>query len=261
MSSYKFIKNYIQMQKGIVFDSIINLELTVIATSKIDKTVYWNYALVNSVTGNKIGKIEQIFIKKKRTPAIYFENRPVFNELITELKSNGFVKNYEDTWLFWNNVKLDKKHFENVKKVENIEDLEIFLKTYDKTNQADDPQNPYGELGEYLDTVRQAWISNKDTNKLEYFIVFKDEKPVAVSALTNYNGSGYISNVGSLRRVRGEGFGKAATLYCIQKSIQNGNEKHFIITEKGTFPFEFYKRIGFVPKFTTLCYTKGELSQ
>ena len=87
-------------------------------------------------------------------------------------------------------------------------------------------------------------------------MVYKNNKPVAVSTLTNYDEIGYISNVGSLSEVRGEGFGKAATLFCIQESIKHGNREHCLATEEGAYPNEFYKRIGFVTRFTAVGYTK-----
>ena len=104
--------------------------------------------------------------------------------------------------------------------------------------------------------ARSAWFKFNDTGKIEYFIVYKGSKPVAVSTLTNFAGIGYISNVGSLREVRGEGFGKTASLYCVYISKQNGNSEHALATEEGQYPNEFYKRIGFKTRFTALGYVK-----
>lgn len=92
--------------------------------------------------------------------------------------------------------------------------------------------------------------------RIEYFMVYKGNKPVAVSTLTNYGDIGYISNVGSIREVRGEGFGKAATLFCVKESIKHGNKEHCLATEEGAYPNEFYKRIGFATRFTAIGYTK-----
>jgi len=82
-------------------------------------------------------------------------------------------------------------------------------------------------------------------------------EPCAVATLTNFDGLGYISNVGSLKKVRGKGFGKIATLYCVAKSIKNNNQEHCLATEEGAYPNEFYKRIGFVTRFTACGYTKS----
>jgi hypothetical protein len=60
-----------------------------------------------------------------------------------------------------------------------------------------------------------------------------------------------------LLSVRGEGFGKAVSLYAVDQSIKNGNTLHCLATEAGHYPYEFYKRIGFVPKFTAIALTKS----
>jgi len=119
-----------------------------------------------------------------------------------------------------------------------------------------DPQNAYGELGDYLIAAEEIWQKYHKTNKIEYFLIYKDKTPVAVSTLTNYENVGYISNVGSLKKVKGEGYGKLATLYCIEQSKKNGNSIHCLFTEEGTYANEFYKRIGFNSLFTAVAYTK-----
>ncbi|MBP9700192.1 hypothetical protein KBD71_02825, partial [Candidatus Woesebacteria bacterium] len=69
-------------------------------------------------------------------------------------------------------------------------------------------------------------------------------------------GHGYISNVGSLRSVRGEGFGKLVTLYAVDQSIKNRNSFHYLGTEEGHYPNVFYTRIGFETKFKAVGWSK-----
>ena len=107
-----------------------------------------------------------------------------------------------------------------------------------------------------MNVARKVWSKYKRTNRLQYFVVFKGSEPVAVSTLTNFENIGYISNVGSLEKVRGEGFGKAATLFCVQESIKNGNDIHCLATEEGHYPNEFYKRIGFESRFNAIGMSK-----
>jgi len=151
---------------------------------------------------------------------------------------------------------INKEHFSQVQKVKDKDGLQIFLKTFDSCYQKDDPQNAYGELGEYLNAAKIAWLKNHKNNKVEYFIVYNNNKPVAVSSLSNYKNIGYISNVGSLIKVRGQGFGKLVTHYCISQSKKRGNNQHCLATEEGTYANEFYKRIGFKTIFTAVGYKK-----
>lgn len=160
--------------------------------------------------------------------------------------------------MFYLKKKVDQSRFNVVRKVTNREALKIFLKTFDSCYQKDDPQNPYGELGDYLKAAKKIWHKYHKTKKIEYFLIFDGREPVAVSTFTNYNGTGYISNVGSLRKVRGRGYGKLATLYCVYQSMLNGNKRHCLATEEETYPNEFYKRIGFETIFTASGYSKSK---
>lgn len=158
--------------------------------------------------------------------------------------------------MFHSGNDIDTQSFDWVKKVMTPEDLEVFLHSFDMCYRKDDPINPYGELGEYLTAARQAWQKHHATNRLEYFMVFDDNQPVAVSSLTNFQGVGYISNVGSLMSVRGRGFGKLVTMYCVQQSTQRGNKDHCLATEEATNPNEFYKAVGFKTRFSARLMSK-----
>jgi len=252
-----FLKKYQRLQYGIMFDDLIDLDFASIGYSNTDQSSFWNLALVNKVLNDKeITKIEEILENFKRKSTIYFENRHELEALSASLKAKGYKLGYEDTWQFWKGYKIDEAGFDLVKKVETPEMLSDFLSTFDACYQKNDPQNPYGELGEYLKVAESAWYKHQKSNRLEYFIVYKDKKAVAVSTLTNFEGIGYISNVGSLREVRGEGFGKLATLFCVASSVKNGNLEHCLATEEGAYPNEFYMRIGFETRFTAVGYTK-----
>lgn len=257
MINYDFLQKYNKLQRLVMYDEVFDLGFATVVYSKSDKSGYWNNALVNKILNkSELEQIEKILISKDRTPSIYFENRPDLTPLSNFLESSNYKKAWEDSWQFWKSRVIDNKNFESVKRVTSQDELSVFLSTFNDCYQKDDPQNPYGEVGTYLKVTGDAWNKNNKTNNLEYFIVYKESKPVAVSALTSFEGIGYISNVGSLREVRGQGFGKLATLYCVSQSIKNGNNEHCLATEEGAYPNEFYKRIGFETRFAALGYTK-----
>lgn len=257
--NYDFLRKFQEMQLDITFDDFIDLGFAIIGYSKTDKTSYWNYALLKQEIGEKeLNNLVKLFKDIDRNPEVYFENTVNASNLTKFLVSQDYEKSFEDCWQFWKNGIIDERYFDSVKKVTNSAELATFLETFDSCYQKDDPQNPYGELGDYLKVTESAWYKHNESNKLEYFIVYKDDRPVAVATLTNYNGLGYISNVGSLRDVRGEGYGKAVTLYCVRESIQNGNTEHCLSTEEGHYPNKFYKRIGFETRFTAVAYSKKQ---
>ena len=196
-------------------DRLIDLGFAQLTYSEGDSSSIWNNALTNIILDSEqIKLIENAFNKLDRKPTIYFENSKILFPLKKSLDKLGYKFSFEDAWQFWKTNKIDGKYFDFVKQIENEKDLEIFLDTFNACYKKDDPQNPYGELGDYLNVARKVWSKYKRTNRLQYFVVFKGSEPVAVSTLTNFENIGYISNVGSLEKVRGEGFGKAATLFC-----------------------------------------------
>lgn len=240
-----------------MFDKFIDFSFAIVAYSEGDDSFFWNYALTNqTLSAEELLKIEEAMQSFNRKPEVYFENRQDLQSLIDSLKEKGYQKEFEDSWMFHDGSEIDASYFNMVKKVANEIDLKLFLETFDACYQKNDPQNVYGELGDYLNVVKKVWHRHHATNRLEYFIVFKDNKPVAVSALTNYEGIGYISNVGSLKEARGHGYGKIASLYCVEQSKKNGNTEHCLATEERTYANEFYKRIGFNTRFTAIAYIK-----
>lgn len=257
MTNYRFLQTYVELQQDIMFDEILDLDFAKVCFSKLDPSPFWNNALVNTVlTDEQINQAELKLNELGRKPAFYFENRADLQPLSALLAQKGYKQNAEDSLMFHLGENIDESRFEQVRKVTTEKELEIYIKTFDQCFQKDDPQNPYGELGEYLEACRSAWKKHHVTNKIEYFIVYKEDDPVAVSTLTNHKNLGYISNVGSLRSVRGEGFGKLATMYCVAQSKKNGNTVHSIATEEGTYPNQFYKNIGFETKFTSKLMVK-----
>lgn len=240
-----------------MLDKLIDLGFASISYGEVDKDAFWNNALVNSfLTEEQLLKIEKTLHEFERTSTVYFENRTDLGILVELLKRHLYVRGWEDSYMFHFGESIDTSKFGSVKKVGDEEYLKVFIDTFDTCYQKDDPQNPYGELGDYLKSAKAVWYKYHQTNRLEYFIVYKEDKPVAVSTLTNFAGLGYISNVGSLKEVRGQGFGKLATMYCVWISKNRGNTEHFLITEEGRYPNEFYKRIGFKTRFTALGYSK-----
>lgn len=257
-NNFEFLEKYERLQFGIMFDKRIDLGFATVSYCKTDDSPFWNHALVNKVvTAGQLGEIKSSLRSLRRKPALYFETRNNLDPLINLLTANRYKKSFEDSWMFHDGTVIDRSQFDGIKKVNDEKELEIFLKTFNACYQKNDPQNPYGKLGGYLKVAEKAWRKHYATGRIEYFTVYKGRKPIAVSTLTNYDGIGYISNVGSLREVRGEGYGKAATLFCVEQSRKHGNKIHCLATEEGTYPNEFYKRIGFETRFTAAGYIEN----
>lgn len=256
MDNSNFLLNYQHLQYMIMYDRLINLDFASIAVNhKYDSTVF-NHAFTSKVLDKKqLKKIEEELDELDRKPAVYFEKSPKMEANEALLLKEDYKFDWEDSWMFHHGLGLEEQ-YENAKIVSSVPDLDEFLKTFNACYQKDDPQNPYGELGDYIDVAKRVWINLSSSGKLQYFTIFSQDIPVAVASLSNFAGIGYISNVGSLREVRGQGFGKIATLFAVQQSVTNGNTHHCLATEAGQWPNEFYQRIGFTTDFTAVGFSK-----
>lgn len=258
MTNFEFLQKYQQLQYSVMYDEITDFGFAQVGYCKDNGSSFWNLALIDKLLSEKeLIEIEEYLISLKRKPAVYFEDREELKRLVAFLQSNNYQWDYADSWMFYTGNTIDASRFHQVKKVEIEKELEVFLKTFDDCYQENDPQNPYGKLGDYLEVAKNSWLKHHSTGRLEYFIAYKNDQPVAVGSLNNYARIGYISNVGSLPEVRGEGFGKLITLYEVEQSKKNGNTEHVLATEEGQYPNEFYKRIGFQTRFVATGYIKN----
>lgn len=256
MNNYQFLKTYLLLQKDIILTSVSELPNGILSLSK-DTSAFWNNVLVNSlISESEILHFENELRSQNRSPAFYYENRPGLEKLTRRLEGMEYTKEAEDSFMFHSGEEIDTSGFNCIMIVQTDNDLTTFLKTFDSCYRKDDPMNPYGELGEYLPQAQAAWLNNRGTGRLEYFIAYKNEVPVAVAALTSFKNIGYISNVGSLPSVRGEGFGKLVTLFAVQQSVLKGNAYHCLATEENTNPNSFYKALGFKAEFSALLMVK-----
>lgn len=252
-----FLRSYQNMQLSIAYDRLIDLGFAMLSYAEHDDDIYWNFAHPNTgLTHAQIAEIELQFQALGRKPTFYYHNHLSQDVLTDTLFATGYQKSFEDMWMFWNNESVDTKRFNMVRSVETDDELQIFLDTMDSCYLADDPLNPYGVLGPYLDAARGAWQRNHGSGKLRYFMMYDGERPVSVAALTVQDGIGYISNVGSLPEVRGQGYGKAITLFCVDQSMRHGNIYHCLATEAGHYPYDFYTKLGFIKQFSAVGYTK-----
>ena len=255
--NYDFLKTSMRLQHDIMFDQLVELDSTIIGFSHLDPSPCWNLALVNQPIDNQhLHDVEKVLNQAHRDSTIYYQNRPDLDKLTQQLTSHNYHLEFTDAWKCWPGSETDQEFFNQVKKVESENQLDDFIQAFDLSFQANDPQNPFGAAGASLDVARKNWHKHHQSGRIEYFIVYDQDTPAAISALTNFQGIGYIYYVGSVQDFRGEGYGKTATLYAVSKSIQNGNQTHCLTTEANSHPDEFYQHIGFETKFTALGYTK-----
>jgi N-acetylglutamate synthase-like GNAT family acetyltransferase len=256
------IKTFLDMQRDTMFSRQIPLDFARLIYSESEPSPFWNYAFTDKILSDaEISIIEEKLISVQRKPMVYFEVKENIEPLRAHLAEKGYIFFSEDSWMFFDpSAKIDTKNnarFDCIRRVENENDLTTWLATADRCYVADDAQNPYGPLGkDYLILAESAWKENHANDAFDYFLAYKDKEPVAVGTLTYQNDMGYISNIASLPSIRGQGYGKTVTLYCVHRSQMFDAREIFLATEEGTYPNAFYKKIGFKTRFTGTGYVK-----
>ncbi len=202
MTNAEFLKKFLKLQFQIGYDRLYEIGNSKIVYSETDYSIYSNYAYLDEVISkDNLTKIEDLFKTLKRTSTIYFEDINKLDLLLRLLNSNKFTQKSEDSWMFHSAENIDESRFDEIKIVKTAEELEIFLRTFDRSYQVNDPQNPYGDVKSFIPSCRNAWFKFGSTNRLKYYLAYKNEEPVATSILNSLDCIGYISAVGSLKNV------------------------------------------------------------
>lgn len=221
--------------------------------TKDNPEVWWNFAHFKKKLKQKdFEEVKTYFENRKRQQSIYtFDNTRKTTNIF---KQNNYKIFAKDSYMLWNKNK-NKIDNSNIIEVKTDKEFKIWINTFIKSYPKDDPKNPYGEQKKFAKILANRYKQNRNKND-KYYIAFEKNKPVSVGILNTQNKIGYLSGIGSIPFARGKGFGKQITLHCINESIRQGNKYHFLITEKGHFPFKFYNKLGFKEKFVTYLYSK-----
>ena len=77
------------------------------------------------------------------------------------------------------------------------------------------------------------------------YLAYREGKPVGTCGLFSSEKTGEIFAVGTLKDHRGAGIATTLTHRAIRDSIKEGNDLHTIRAEKGGYPEDLYRRLGF----------------
>jgi len=175
MNNSEFLDRYQQLQYTIMYDLLKNLGFGSLAVGSTYESAFFNHVQTKKIlTDQNLKTLETELEKLDRKSAVYFEKSKDLEPNIKLLQENNYKKLWEDSWMFHNESDISSD-FDNIELIEDESRLEVFLETFDKCYQKDDPQNPYGELGNYIDVARTVWNFHKGTNRLQYFLI-KDEE-------------------------------------------------------------------------------------
>ena len=262
LSETDFLDHYFALQYRVSFDAIIPLQDAVFGYSRHDTSPYWNHIYLPkpTLTPDTLIGYETTCQDRDRLPAFYIVHNDKFSKCITILTKAGYTPYSEDAWMTY---APEKTVFPSVKfafnQVRTVEELDQFVELMDQCYPDNDPQNPYGNLGTYLDMTRQAWLQKSTEEELTYYTIMHIEKNklCGVGAVILKEQMGYLCNVGTLPEERGQGVGKAAIHEGLRLIKKAGLTLACLATEHHQHPFKVYTHMGFETVFTAQIWAKS----
>ena len=243
---------HFNVQKGMYFDRMEQINDCSLYLSEIISDGYWNYCFVPEYV-NFTAHLESIleaFHAAERNPCLYFSEDKKVSSASESLIEHGFTPLFEESFMTYSIKKsVDVKPSSVVAKqvkddVSQHDFLEVFGRAYggEKTL-----EQPYGELDETY--VKALSRSFKNQNQFFHYVCYEGQFPVSIASLCFVDGKGGLYNVGTLPAHRGKGYGTIATKACVDKWLELDGETMFLQTETGSAVEKWYQKMGFKQEF------------
>lgn len=262
MNNQRFLHQYLNLQLGILFDQIRPVANSWFCSNQAGETPFWNQAVVTEPLNQpQVEAIEQTFARLNRQAAFYFPQAQELVEFSQFLSERGYEHQTSEVFMFHSGQNLNQLNHSALKKVETEADLEVFMGIFDRCYRGEDERVGRGSgFNQCLQSTQDDWRRFHRHNRVEFFILYYEQQPVGIISLTNFEGLGYLSNIGIVPDYQGLGLGKQITLSGVYLSKQHGNQHHFLIAERGGKPEKIYTKIGFKTALTCQLLVKSVAS-
>ena len=229
--------------------------------SDVIEDEYWNYAYLKS-GDNLEGTIKEVSSKMKqinRKPAIYITSNIMNEKLEQEIKNMNLELLYIDCWMFLENLKDFKKYkssmdFSIYKVDENLQT--IFIKAVMNGFSGDNPDDPYDSLSDcYRVAMERSFQKNRKHDvKIFNYLAMKNEDPIGTATILCNESNAVIYNITTLKEYKKKGVCKQLMSHIINELSELNIKEVCLQTEKGYYPEEIYKKMGFKEKLLGKVY-------
>lgn len=242
------------------FSGVIKGEDYDIYYSDIIEDEYWNYAyLKNGINLAKITKEVALKMKQiNRKPVIYITSNIMNEKMKQNIKELKLSLVYTDCWMCLENLNEFKTYkssidFDIYKVDKRLQDK--FVKAVMDGFSGDDPNDPYDKLPEsYKITMEKSFQKKYENAEIINYIAMKNETPIGTATVLYNESKAVIYNITTLKDYKRKGVCKRTMSYIINE-LKNLNIKEVCLqTEKGYYPEEIYKKMGFKEKLLGKVY-------
>lgn len=97
------------------------------------------------------------------------------------------------------------------------------------------------------DRIVAETVASLADPRFVHYLVRQGDEPVAVARRATFDGLSYLSSIGTLRRARGQGFGRLVTASALLDAVDAGSEwVHLGVFAGNLSAIALYERLGFV---------------
>lgn len=204
-----------------------------------------------------IDTIIDFYSSRNRRPSVFLLKDKTLDHLISNLEQQGFTLNYSDSLMTFekNDSKLSIDGY-IVKKVENPEEMSLFIDLFYKAHTGGEGEI-YGEAAkEYRDCFMKAYLHPQSEIRREYYIGYLNNHPTTYGCIFIKDSVAGLYAIGSIPEYRKKGLAKALSLYMVERSKQMGAGDIFLLTETNSINEAIYTKMGFKTKFIYSGYSK-----
>ncbi len=257
----EMIKLHLNGNLNLFFSDVIKSDNYDIYYSDVIEDEYWNYAyLKNGINLTKITKEVALKMKQiNRKPVIYITSNIMNEKLEQAIKSMNLELLYTDCWMCLENLNEFKTYkssidFSIYKVDKNLQNT--FVKAVMDGFSGDNPDDPYDKLSEgYKISIERSFKNNwSDNIKIINYLGMKNNEPISTATVIYNQDNAVLYNITTLKEYKRKGVCKQTMSYIINE-LKNLNIKEVCLqTEKGYYPEEIYKKMGFKEKLLGKVY-------
>ena len=232
--------------------------------SDVIEDEYWNYAYLKDGF-NFERTIKEIILKMKqlnRKPVIYITSNVLDEELQQDIRKLNLDLIYTDCWMFIEHLNEFKTYkinndFEIYKVDKRLQDK--FIKSVMDGFSGDNPDDPYNELPEgYKISIERSFKNNwSDNIEIINYLGMKKNEPISTATAIYNQDKAVLYNITTLKKFQKKGFCKEMMYYIFNELSKLNIKEVCIQTEKGYYPEEIYKKMGFKEKLLGKAYLLG----
>ncbi len=255
-------KNY-RMLEELYLEEIEDTSYGFLAWSSTDygdTNIFWNHAVITGRVDSadpELERIEKFYRDKGRVPALYI---PEIGEtgIRNQLGSRGFEKAFTDAWMFYSGSSPEIREDVEIRKVDSVEDMQRFVELFYRSH-APDLDDPYAGLSKaYGEQLEKSFKGSRGSVVVKNFLALVGDEEVGHVTSIRYGGVAALFNLGTVPEKRGKGIGSGVLRRGVEKLRENGVEKIFLQTEKGSGNEDFFEKNGFSTEFVADGFSKEE---